>query len=72
MTMKSLIEALQIFLKYKDLGYPTYCMHDTLVVVGITQEEVSPEDQARLGELGFFWNDSDTGDEGAWASFRYG
>ncbi len=66
--MKKLIEALTIFAKYKDLEYPTSCDHDVLHVVGITQEEVSPEDAARLDRLGFFWSE----DKGSWISFEYG
>ena len=42
--------------------------HDELMVVGISQDQVSPEDRARLDELGFLWNE----DEEYWFSFRYG
>jgi hypothetical protein len=66
--MKNLIEALQIFCKYKDLGWPTACEHDILMIMGVTKDEVSAEDQTRLDELGFFWEDSDE----CWASFKYG
>ena len=66
--MKDLIEALQIFLKYKDEGWPTNCTHDTLAIVGITKKEVSKEDRKRLDELGFFWSDSDE----CWMSYRFG
>lgn len=51
--MEKLIEALQVFLKYKNLTYPTHCEHDELMVVGITEEEVSQEDKDKLSELGF-------------------
>jgi hypothetical protein len=64
--MLNLIEALTIFAKYQNLDYPTMCEHDVLYVVGITEEEVSVEDRARLDALGFI-----PGDEG-WMSFRYG
>jgi hypothetical protein len=67
--MKKLIEALQIFAKYRDLDYPTHCEHDVLHIMGVTLGEVSTEDQARLTELGFFWSEEDGG---AWISFRYG
>lgn len=67
--MKNLIEALQIFCKYQDLKWPTHCEHDTLMIMGITKDEVSPEDQTRVEELGFFWSESD---EGCWMSFKYG
>jgi hypothetical protein len=64
--MKNLIEALTIFAKYQNLDYPTSCSHDVLYIVGITPEEVSVEDRARLDALGFI-----AGDE-CWMSFRYG
>ena len=66
--MKDLIEALQIFLKYKDERWPTNCSHDLLAIMSVTKDEVSPEDQARLEELGFFWDEGD----GYWGSFRFG
>ncbi len=66
--MEKLIEALQIFLKYKNEDYPTHCEHDELMIVGITEEEVSEEDKVKLNELGFNWN---SGSE-CWISFRYG
>jgi hypothetical protein len=65
--MKDLIEALQIFLKYGDPYCPTHCEHDVLTVV-IEQEKVSPEDAARLKELGFM---EDT-DIGCFKSYRFG
>jgi hypothetical protein len=66
--MKKLIEALTIFAKYQDREYPTHCGHDALCVVGITRDEVSVEDQAKLTSLGFLWSDSDE----CWISFKYG
>jgi hypothetical protein len=66
--MTQLIEALTIFRKYKDLKYPTHCEDDVLIIMGIDRDEVSPEDQARLKELGFFYNEEGEG----WESFRYG
>lgn len=66
--MKDLIEALQIFLKYKDVRNPTNCSHDVLAIMAVTQEEVSPEDTARLDKLGFFYSES----EECWQSFRFG
>lgn len=53
--MNKLIQALQIFLKYKDLDYPTICEHDVLLIVGLEQDEVSEEDTEKLDELGFNW-----------------
>jgi hypothetical protein len=66
--MKKLIEALQIFVKYKDESCPTHCEHDILMIAGITQDEVSEEDKKKLDELGFFWSNEND----CWASFRYG
>ena len=66
--MEKLIEALQIFLKYNNKTYPTHCEHDILMIVGITEEEVSEEDKHKLDELGFFWSSEDD----CWVSFRYG
>lgn len=67
--MKDLIEALTIFLKYKNVEWPTHCEHDVLHIMAVTKEEVSAEDAARLEQLGFLW---DTGDDGCWISFKYG
>ncbi len=68
--MKKLIEALTIFLKYKDLEWPTHCEHDVLYIMGVTKNEVSEEDQARLKALDFIWSESDG--EDCWLSFKYG
>lgn len=53
-TVKDLIEALQIFLKYGNPERPTHCEHDLLTIVGIEPKDVSEEDKKRLDELGFF------------------
>ncbi len=66
--MKNLIEALTIFSKYQNLDYPTHCEHDVLYIMGITEEEVSPEDKAKLEELGFLWEEDDE----VWFSYLYG
>lgn len=66
--MKKLIESLQIFLKYKDLDYPTACEHDVMYVHGIEKDEVTSEDQALLAELGWQYDDSID----VWYSFKYG
>lgn len=69
--MKDLIEALTIFLKYRDVDYPTHCEHDVLYIMDITEEEVSEEDKKRLDELGFhFSRHSERGP--SWISFKYG
>lgn len=65
--MKNLIEALQIFFKYKNSDYPTHCEHDTLYVVDIGWDEVSKEDRVRLNDLGFNYDEN-----GGWYSFKYG
>ncbi len=66
--MKDLIEALTIFQKYKDERWPTNCSHDLLAIMAVSKDEVSAEDAARLGELGFIWMDG----EDCWGSFRFG
>lgn len=66
--MKDLIQALTIFSKYTDTQRPTHCEHDTLMVVDIEFDQISPEDSAILNSLGFFWSDED----GAWESHRFG
>lgn len=66
--MKRLIEALTIFLKYQDVPWPTHCEHDILMIMGITQEEVSAEDVTALEDYGFHWNE----EYDCWASYRYG
>lgn len=67
--MDQLIEALTIFRKYKNVRHPTHCEHDVLMIMAVTQDEVSDEDQKRLDELGFHWSDAD---DGCWASYRFG
>ena len=62
-----LIKALQIFLKYGNPDYPTYCNHDELWV-DIEPEKVSEEDLEMLKSLGFFPSE----DESGFYSFRFG
>jgi hypothetical protein len=69
--MKDLIEALQIFLKYRNEEWPTHCEHYILCIMGVTKDEVSEEDQKRLDELGFTYLDDACGEPG-WASFKFG
>ena len=66
--MERLIKALQIFLKYQNLQWPTHCEHDVLCIVGITFGEVSPEDRQQLELLGFLWSHAND----CWVSYRYG
>lgn len=66
--MSNLIEALQIFLKYKDCKRPTNCSHDELAIMGIHKDEVSDDDFSRLENLGFLWDESDE----YFFSFRFG
>jgi DNA-binding protein YbaB len=63
--VSKLIKALQIFLKYGDIPYPTHCSHDVLTVC-VDPSIVSDEDKAELDELGFFEEDN------CFQSFRYG
>jgi hypothetical protein len=66
--VESLIEALQIFMKYKNEKWPTNCSHDVLAIMAVEREEVSDEDTKRLDELGFFWSEEDD----CFISFHYG
>ena len=65
--MEDLVEALTIFLKYKNVRNPTHCEHDTLWIMGVTKDEVSEEDIKRLDELSFFYSEED-----CWMSYRFG
>lgn len=66
--MDKLIQALEIFKKYKNLDYPTHCEHDVLLVVGIEHSEISGEDILILEDLGFRWMQ----EYDCFGSFRYG
>ncbi len=66
--MEQLIEALQIFLKYGNPGWPTGCEHEKLYVF-IDPAIVSPEDKAKLEELRFFVSEDEPD---VFYSFRYG
>lgn len=66
--MKSLIEALSIFLEYGNPACPTHCEYDVLYICGIDPNDVSDEDKERLDGLGFFVDD----DEECFKSFRFG
>lgn len=68
LNLSSLIEALNIFLKYNNALCPTHCEHDILMIVGISEEEVSEEDIKRLDELSFFRNT----EYDVWASYHFG
>lgn len=65
--MEDLIEALTIFLKYKNEKRPTHCEHDVLMIMGV-DKNVTQEDETRLDELGFRWNTS----EDCWYSYKFG
>jgi len=58
--MSDLIEALQIFVKYKNDFSPIYCEHDILHIF-ISPSLVSKEDIKRLEELSFkpYYEDDD-------------
>ena len=45
--MDKLIEALQIFLKYKNEEYPTNCGHDALYIMGVHRDMVSRKNYNR-------------------------
>ena len=66
--MKDLIEALTVFLKYKNEEWPTHCEHDVMMIAEVKKQEVSDEDLERLEELGFNWDP----DEDCFMSFRFG
>ena len=66
--MEQLIEALQIFMKYKNVKWPTNCTHDVLAIMEISKDEVSEEDIKRLDELHFFWSD----EYDSFISFHFG
>jgi hypothetical protein len=67
--VKDLIEALTIFAKYQPDSYaPTHCEHDIMLVVAVTEEQVSPEDAKRLEDLGWHWDS----EHDCWGSFRFG
>lgn len=65
--MDDLIEALVILRKYGNPPYPTHCEHDTLFV-NIDPSPVSPEDLAKLDDLGFFPDDDGVG----FLSYKFG
>ena len=66
--MDDLIEALTIFRKYANPASPTHCEHDTLWIMGVTEEEIIYTDKKRLDELGFFFSESADN----WQSYRFG
>lgn len=55
--LSTLIEALQIFITYGDVAYPTDCEHDLLRVM-VDPSIVSDDHKVRLEELGFIADDS--------------
>lgn len=63
--LSDLIAALQIFLKYGDVKYPTCCEHDALHV-HLDPSLVSAEDATALEELGFIPEDE------GFRSYRFG
>lgn len=65
--MKDLIKALLILEHYTDDRYPTGCEHNTLYVY-VDPASVSPEDIARLAELGFV----PSSDDPCFVSYRFG
>jgi len=65
--MGELIQALTIFLKYKNEDYPTVCEHDVLIIVGVPKG-MTEEDSNMVQDLGFYWSDH----YGAWVSTKFG
>ena len=65
--MHDLIEALQIFAKYTDEKWPSWCERDEFHIC-VEPENVSEEDTKRLNELGFFPEENGYG----FCSFRFG
>lgn len=65
--MKDLIEALNIFSKYTDEQYPTWC-EDDVMHVNVDPLEVSETDVQKLEDLGFI-GDVDNDD---FKSFKFG
>lgn len=70
--MKDLIEALQIFAKYVTDDYyfkhPTHCEHDVLRIMSVHKDQLTEDEQKRVEELGFFWDEG----EDCYMSFRFG
>lgn len=66
--MKDLIEALQIFAKYVNPYAPTNCVHDELCIMEVHKNQLNEQEQNRVEELGFFWDEYDE----AYKSFRFG
>ena len=66
--MKDLIEALQIFLKYTNVKYPTHCEHDVMYIMDVDPISVSQEDLMKLEKLGFFVSEEDEG----FISYKFG
>ena len=66
--MEDLIKALQIFLKYKNEKWPTYCEHDVLTIIGIDPTDVSEDDKEELDRLGFIVSEEDE----CFISFKFG
>ena len=65
--MKDLIEALTIFLKYKNDDYPTHCYNE-IFNVDIDASLVSLDDVRRLEELSFYIDE----DDNTFSSARFG
>jgi hypothetical protein len=60
-TLKELIEALNIFLKYDNPKFPTGCEHDVLYVFdegSYSPDKMDAVDVGRLNEIGFDYDAS--------------
>lgn len=66
--MDELIEALNIFKKYRNEKWPTHCEHDVLMIMAVGEKEMSLEDTEQVEKLGFHWS----GEYDCWASYKFG
>jgi len=57
--LSELIAALQIFLEYGDVEWPTNCEHDEMWMTNIDADAITAGDRARLEKLGFEWDECD-------------
>jgi hypothetical protein len=65
--MGELIQALTIFLKYRNLDYPTICEHGALIIAGVPHA-IEQVDAEAVNDLGFYWSEG----YNAWASTKFG
>ena len=66
--LSELIEGLQIFLKYGDVGWPTHCEHDEMWICNVDTDAITVGDRARLEKLGFEYDE----DDDSYKSYSFG